>query len=578
MNLIDRLLAPFGYSKLTPAPPSELMALADGYKWEMPDASAAEKQAKLYAMSTWISTAIDHVAQIGSAAEFSVYKTGALTDSDADDEDQPNHPLELLLRRPNPSQSGGEFMRDVLSWRKAAGNAYIFKNTPGEFVPPSELWVVPSTMIVPVPDGQSYIRGYKFSPPGNQQPIALMPWEIVHLKSFNPLNPFVGLSDLQSLALDAFADIEQQKWNLNLFGKNAGKFPGIIAFKHMIAQGEWDKLLQQRDEEWGGNNRASAMMLRGVGDLVQYIPAAATQKEMEFLAGRGFAKEEIFGKLAPGLASILAVNATEANAIAGKATLIEFGVWPLLEQLAQKFTAELLPLYGDGLVGRFDDMRQTNRILDLQEQEAYERTHTINETRAEYYGDDPLYLDKTQVDNMAEEEAAAEERAAAMPAAMQIQAGKPPAPLAKADTSEQPSAELDPRGLMFVAQIGPATPLPGEKKPAAPPALPMQPPMQPPINQQPGDAGSDPNDAAAQAEELAKWEKRALVRLDKAGHEFEPRVLPLMQAARIKAALEGARTREDVRAVFKREREEPDLLEVGRRLTAAIEKATEQLK
>ncbi len=565
MTIFDNLLARFGYSKAQPTPPSDLLAIGEGYKWEMPDATIAERQGKLYAMSTWVSTAIDRVAEIGSAAQLSVFKTGALEDSDADDEDLTNHPLELLLRRPNPSQSGGEFMRDVLSWRKATGNAYIFKNTPNETTAPSELWVVPSTMIVPVPDGRSYISGYKFTPP-NQQAIALLPWEIIHLKSFNPLNPFVGLSDLQSLALDAYADVEQQKWNLNLFGKNNGKFPGIIAFKHLVAPDEWEKLLRQRDEEWGGTNRPGVMMLRGVGDLVQYIPASATQKDMEFLAGRGFTKEEIFGKLAPGLASILAVNATEANAIAGKATLIEFGVWPMLEQLAQKLTAELLPLYGDGLVARFDDMRQTNRILDLQEQEAYERTHTVNEVRAEYYGDDPLYLDKSQVENMAAEEAQTEERNTQAIAMLNKPAKAEPV------TSEKPSQELDPRGLMFVAQIGPATPLPGEKKPAPPPIM-------PPMQQQPGDAGSEPpapNDG--QAEELAKWEKFVLARLGKAGaREFEPRTLPMMQAARITAALKAADTADDVRAVFRRERETPDLLEVGRRLTAAIERVTERL-
>jgi phage portal protein BeeE len=569
MSLFDNVLARFGYSKAQPRPPSELMALADGYRWDIPDASVAEKQAKLYAMSTWIATAVDRVAEIGAAAVFSVAKTGALQDSETDDEDVPNHPFELLLRKPNPSQSRGEFMRAVLSWRKTAGNAYIFKNTPSENVAPSELWVVPSTMIVPVPDGQSFIKGYKFTPP-NGQPIALQPWEIVHLKSFNPFNPFVGLSDLQSLALDALADIEQQKWNYNLFGKNAGKFPGIVAFKHLIPDPEWNKLLRQRDEEWGGNNRASAMMLRGVGDLVQYIPAAATQKEMEFLAGRAFNKEEVYGKLAPGLASILAVNATEANAIAGKATLIEFGVWPLLEELAQKFTAELLPLYGENLVGAFDDLRQTNRILDLQEQEAYERTHTVNEVRAEYYGDDPLYLDKTQVDAMAEEEKQTEERNTQ--ALEMLNKPKPPV-FGKADTetSEAPTKELDPRGLMFVAQIGPATPLPGEKKPAPPPML-------PPANQQPGDAMQDqaaPNDG--QAEEMAKWEKFALARVGKGGRAFEPRVLPMMQAARIAAGLKAAATPDDVRAVFKRERDEPSLVEVGQRLTAAIEKATAKL-
>src|SRR3990172_11907285 len=297
------------------------------------------------------------------------------------------------------------------------------------------MWIVRWQMIVPIPDGRSYISGYKFTPPGYVSE-NIDPWKIVHLKTSNPMNPFIGLSAIQSLALDAYGDLAQQKWNLSLFDKNAGKFPGILAFKQMIADPEWKKMIAQRDTEWGGTTRAQLMMLRGVGDNVQWLPSAISQKEMEFLASRNFTKEEIYGKLAPGLASILAINATEANAIAGKSTLIEFGVWPTLTQFSQKFNVELLPLYGDGLRGEFEDMRQANRILDLQEQAEYEKTHTVNEVRAAYYNEGPLELDADVLSTM----------------------------------PEKPPSKLDPRGFLFPVQIGPGTPGPKIEAPKHEPA------------------------------------------------------------------------------------------------------------
>lgn len=556
MNRALIALEAMQYAKAAPArPPAMLLAQADSQRWDMPDATIAEKQAKLYAALTWIATAVDRTAEIASAAEFSVKKLAG--GPDGEDEDLTNHPFELLLHRPNPSQSKGEFLRDAFSWYKVTGNSFIFRNAASESAAPDELWNVPSHLIEPLPDGKSYIRGYKFTAPG-KEPIILPPWQIMHLKTWNPLNPFVGLSAVQSLALDSYGDIAQQKWNVALFDKNNGKFPGLLAFKHMIDNQQWKELVRQRDTEWGGANRPGVMMLRGVGDTVQWLPAAMSQKEMEFLEGRNFTKEEIYAKLAPGLASILAVNATEANAIAGKSTLIEYGVWPMLEQFGQKVTAELLPLYGESLVGAFDDIRQTNRILDLQEQQEYAKYHTVNEVRAEYYQEDPLYLDESQVAKLDEDAAAAEERKqSSLDALNQINA-QPQA--AKAD-----KGKLDPRGLMFAAQIGPSTPLPGDPtKQPPPPVL-----QQPPIAQQEGDTAAPqiPNteDVAA---EMKAWERYAVRVLGKNKREFEPRVIPLWQAARIKAELKTATTAEAIHGVFESV-QEPS----GAQILAALERA-----
>jgi phage portal protein BeeE len=573
MGLLDNFLMRFGYSKATKPAPAMLLAAADSQRWDMPEASAAEKQAKLYAALTWVATAIDTVASLGSAAEYSVMRQVG-EPGEGDDEDLPNHEFELLLRRPNPMQSRGEFLRDSLSWFKTTGNLYLHLNRPNENTPPDEMWIIPSTMMRPIPDGRQFVRGYEFTAP-NKEPIIVPKWEILHLKTWNPDNPFVGLSAVQSLALDAYADLAQQKWQLSFYDKNNARMPGVLAFKHMIDDPQWKRLQKIRDEEWGGARQAGVLMLRGVGDLVQYLPASATQKDMELLAARQFTKEEIYGKLAPGLSSILAVNATEANAIAGKATLIEFGVWPLLDQLSQKFTSDVLPLYGDNLTGGFDDMRQTNRILDLQEQAEAAKYFTINEMRRMYYEEAPLYLDESQKARQEEDAATQEENKEMALEQFKPAAGAKPAPnsarAGKADTSEKPTKELDPRGLMFVAQIGPTTPLPGDTSKPTPPAMPPTPPPQVPQNEQ--QDGQPDEDAAG--EELAKWEKFAVKRLGRGGRDFEPKVLDVFTAGRIRTALKAATTAEAVRRVFAAERGGDETL---RDLTAALREAAAAVK
>ena len=521
MSILDTLAARLGYAKAqTPrAAPAEMLTMADGFRWDMPSAMTAEKQLQLYALVTWIGTAIDIPASIAADGVFRVRRIAGEAGG-ADDEEITNHPLELLLDRPNPSQSKGEFLRDAYTVYKATGNLYVYKNAPSETAPPDELWIVPSHMMRPIPDGRSYVAGYEFTAPG-QRAEFIPAWKIAHLKTANPLNPFIGLSPLQSLVLDAFGDLAQQKWNLAHFDKNNARLPSILAFKAMVPDPEWKRLQKARDEEWGGTNRSGVTLLRGVGDSLQLIQASATQKDMEFLAGRNFTKEEIYGKLAPGLASILAINATEANAIAGKATLIEFGVWPFLTQLQAKLNSDVLALYGDNLRGEFDDIRQTNRILDLQEQAEYAKYHTVNEVRAEYYSEGELELPADVI------------------AAME----------------EKPKSKLDPRGFLFAVQINAQTGGPEFDKPEPEPApmiaQPAAPQVEAPDEPEPPDDGEF---MAQQQAEMKAWERWAVKRLGKpAGREFEPRVIPLFQAARIKTALTAATTPADVRAVFERE-------------------------
>lgn len=562
MSILDNLAARLGYHKAQgdPRPPGEMLAVADGYHWDVPEASEHERQTRLYAALTWINTAIDIPAGMAADGDFHVTRISGEPDG-PDDEEQVNHPFERLLYRPNPSASRGEFMRDCYTNFKVTGNLYMFNNALSETAPPDELWIVPSHLIRPIPDGRSYIAGYEFTPPG-QAAEFVEPWKIVHLKTSNPANPFIGLSAIQSLALDAYGDIAQQKWALGFFDKNNAKLPSILAFKAMVGDPEWNKIKAERDREWGGTNRSGVTLLRGVGDALQLIQASSTQKDMEFLAARNFTKEEIYGKLAPGLASILAVNATEANAIAGKATLIEFAIWPFMVQLAEKLSAQLLPLYGDNLRGEFEDMRMSNRILDLQEQAEYAKYHTINEVRVEYYDEGPLELDPEIVAQMEAEEQEKQDNAA------DIQ------PTGKATTPK-----LDPRGFLFPAQIGPNTPAPGEKKPA--PAAPFgsspaQPPQPAPSNDmQPGDHPSDQGmdqtgDQMAMQAEMKAWENFALKRLGKPGaREFEPRAIDLLSAMRIKSALGRAKTADDIRAVFALERGGEPLIE---RAVSALER------
>jgi HK97 family phage portal protein len=389
MRIIDRAAAALGYQKAVVAGvPNWLSATGRAERWSIPELRLPEKQAELYQRLSWVAAAVSHTAQQAAGVKFHVEQLVGETSQAIT-----NHPFELLLRRPNPSMSRFELLEATFAYRQLTGNGYWWLNRSDEFAAPSEIWALPAHKVQPVPDGNLYLRGYMYDP-GDGREIPLEPWEVVHFRRFHPLNSYVGLSPIEALATVAIGDMKMQEWNTNFFGRDNAKMPGLLAFADPISAPDWQKIKDDVTSQHGGTKRA-LMMLRSVGKGgVQWVSTSMSQKDMEFLSARRFNKEEIFQLFAPGLASMLDVNATEANSEAGRQTFMNLAVWPLHQTVGEKITNDILPAYGDDLVGSFEDVRPENRELKLQEQAAFERSHTIGEVRREMYGHDPLGDDR----------------------------------------------------------------------------------------------------------------------------------------------------------------------------------------
>jgi HK97 family phage portal protein len=390
MAFLDTVAGWLGYTKATVAnPPAWLTSEAIAEQFSVPERTLPTAQLELYQRLSWVQIAVGNVASAVATTPFNV---GARTGEDIND--VPNHPFELLLQRPNPLQSRAEFFESTANDYSLTGNSYWWLNKPNEKAAPAELWMLSPSKVVPLPDGRQFVRGYLYDAGGGENPILLEPWEVVHFKRYHPLNPFVGLSPIEALATVATADMSMQKYNANFFDKGFAKPQGGLAFADPIDDVSWQKIQRDVRTAHGGAKR-EMMMLRGAGKGgVEWLPMSLSQADMQFLDSRTFTKEEIFAIYAPGLSSILAVNATEANSIAGRKTFTEMAVWPHLVRMAEKITNDLLPLYGPNLVGSFEDIRITDRAMALQEQAAFGAVATVDEVRQKFYQIDPLGDDR----------------------------------------------------------------------------------------------------------------------------------------------------------------------------------------
>lgn len=146
---------------------------------------------------------------------------------DSEWEMQEDHPMAILLRRPNEYCSGDLLMQATVLSLGLDGDAYWIKVTDRQ-LRVKELWWVPNDTITPVwpSDGSTYVSHYEYKP-GSGDKTILAPNEVVHLRwGIDPQNTRCGLSPLASVLREIGADEEAARFSASLLG-NMG-VPGLV--------------------------------------------------------------------------------------------------------------------------------------------------------------------------------------------------------------------------------------------------------------------------------------------------------------------------------------------------------------
>lgn len=482
---------------------------ADAEQFTLPSLDTYGNQASLFKRLPAVFISVDIVSSAAALTEFSV----ARVIQEKEPKDIPNHPFEMLLAKPNPLDSRYEFLYATVAYWMLNKNSYWWLNRADELSVPDEIWTIAPHMITPIPDGNMFLKGYYYYP-GNGREIFFPPHEIVHFKGFNPFSSFVGLSaGIESLMNLAYSYLGMTLWNTKLYSKSNGRLPGILSFEQMVADPVWEKI--KEDTREAAQNR-NLLMLRGVGQGgAAWQQAASTAKDMDFYTGLDKIDKVIMDVLAPGAYTMLFENANEANSRTGRATLNELAVYPKHVVMGEKITSGILPAYGSDkarpLVGKFRDIRVTDRQIDLAEQAEYSKTHTIDEIREEWHGDDPigdergdLLLEQVKTFK-SEEDKKLELEKQKIDAEAQAQNAKPEQQLASAEN--KPPAD--------------------EQKP------------------------DEPTKAAI--EDLSKWERKAVKRVGRQV-DFISEYIPADTQAAIIAALPACNNETAVKMLFEKER------------------------
>lgn len=289
--------------------------------------------------STWVYACCSRIARAAASVPWKVQVRSNGEWVEAPEE----HPLRLLLEKPNPLQSRSRLFELAVFNLELCGNAMLHK-TRGTGGKVEELWSLNPDRVDPIPDEIEVLRGYKVKA-ARGRPVELAPSELVHFMFSDPANPLWGLGPLQVVAQAVDSDSSARTWQRASFDNRAVP-DGFVSFKHALSKEQHELATKVIRETRTGPRNARSIGVLG-GDAT-WIPASLSPIEMDFLQSRKLTREEICAvfQVPPTLIGIYE-DATLANLSASRLLFWEETVIPLVEYLADELNRSfVLPEYG----------------------------------------------------------------------------------------------------------------------------------------------------------------------------------------------------------------------------------------
>jgi len=274
------------------------------------------------------------------------------------------HPLIDLLKRPNPLQSYSEFFNSLFGYVLLSGNAYILK-TGSDMGAPKELHQLRPDRITIKGSGKPIPEKYEYMVNGRVANSYLIDQEngfseLKHIKLWNPLDDYYGLSPMSAAAVEVDQFNMSSKHNVNLL-QNGARPSGAVVFKPQddagfavnLSESQRQQLITDMNNRFtGANNAGRPLLLEGDFDWKEM---GLSPKDMDFLNLKHMSATDI--ALCFGVPSQLVGvpdSQTYANVAEARLALYEETIIPHLRKMASDLNEWLVPLFDDRLTLEFD--------------------------------------------------------------------------------------------------------------------------------------------------------------------------------------------------------------------------------
>ncbi len=273
------------------------------------------------------------------------------------------HPILSLLGRPNAQQAGVEYFQSLYSFLLLGGNSYAIRTDVAGL--PRELHLLRPDRVRVKPSKTSLPSGYEYVLSGRIVKEYVVDPEtgasdIKHMKMWNPLDDYYGLSPIMAAAVDIDNHNEINKHNIALL-RNGARPTGAIVFKPandrgmsiQLTDGQRQQLnddLRQRFQ--GVDNAGKPLLLEGDFDWKEM---GLSPRDMDFLQQKNISAKDIalcFG--VPSQLIGIPDAQTYANVQEARLALYEETIIPLARRVESDLNEWLAPMYGDDITIAYD--------------------------------------------------------------------------------------------------------------------------------------------------------------------------------------------------------------------------------
>ena len=281
------------------------------------------------------------------------------------DQEVDNHPLLDLLYKPSPTMSQVEWFQSVYSYLLISGNNYML-SVGGDNTPPTELYnlrpdrikIRTGTRAMPV--AYDYmLKGQVVESYNVDQ--ATGGSKVKHIKLFNPLDDYYGMSPIQASSVDIDQHNLANKHNVNLL-QNGARPSGAVIFNPKDETGghvqlsdvQRNQLMNDVNQRFSGTgNAGKPMLLEGDFDWKEM---GLSPKDMDFIQLKNMSAKDI--ALVYGVPSQLIGipdSQTYSNFAEAKLALYNETIIPLLDRIQGDMNEWLVPMFNEqGLELRYD--------------------------------------------------------------------------------------------------------------------------------------------------------------------------------------------------------------------------------
>ena len=299
---------------------------------------------------------VNEIANAASRVKINLFRGSQEIDS---------HPLLDLLNNPSPNYGQVEFFQAVYAYLLISGNSYVLQNGP-ETGEPQELYPLrPDRIrIAPaskgnLPTAYNYMLGgkvvetYQVDRKTGQS-------KVKHIKLFNPLDDYYGLSPIMAASMDIDQHNLSNKHNVALL-QNGARPSGAVVFKPkdetggdvQLTDSQRNQILNDLNQRFQGpNNAGRPMLLEGDFD---WKSMGMSPKDMDFTSLKNFSARDI--ALVYGVPSQLVGvpdSQTYSNLAEARLALYTETVLPLMDRIQSDMNEWLTPQFGDDLKLHYD--------------------------------------------------------------------------------------------------------------------------------------------------------------------------------------------------------------------------------